>query len=126
MGGSHLSHEGGDRPVQGAWRLRLGAHVRHARPVQLPHLIRTPEGPITLEGTRRNARTIIEYIEGWLNGRGAKGIDSLAGRPGVHPALMEDLATARISAAQTAQRILHGAKAEDTGQVHDLALVKEI
>lgn len=95
-------------------------------PANYPIEVRTPEGAITIEGTRRNARTIIEYVEGWLNGRGAKGIDSLAGRPGVHPALMEDLATARISVAQTAQRILHGAVGEDTGQAHDFALVKGV
>ena len=69
-----------------------------------------PAGPITLEGTRRNARMVIEYVEGWLGGRGAKGIDSLAGKPGVHPALMEDLATGRMSVAQIAQRIRHRAR----------------
>ena len=88
--------------------------------------IKRPEGKITLEGTRRNLRTLIEYVEGWLNGRGAKGIDSLAGRPGLHPALMEDLATARISVAQTAQRIIHAAADAETGQVHDLPLVKRV
>ena len=31
-----------------------------------------PEGIITQEGTRRNVRTIIEYLEGWFNSRGAK------------------------------------------------------
>src|SRR3989442_10051084 len=55
-----------------------------------------PAGPVTVEGTRRNARMLVEYVEGWLNGRGAKGIDSLEGKPGVHPALMEDLATGRM------------------------------
>ena len=93
-------------------------------PDNYPVKIEVPEGPITVGGTRRNARTLIEYVEGWLNGRGAKGIDSLAGKPGVHPALMEDLATARISVAQMAQRILHKARDTETGEVHDLALVK--
>jgi malate synthase len=67
---------------------------------------------------------MIEYLEGWLAGRGAKGIDSLEGRPGIHPRLMEDLATARISVAQTAQRILHAAADSDSGEVHDFQLVK--
>ena len=97
-----------------------------ADPDNYPIEIRRPEGPITLEGTRRNLRTLIEYVEGWLNGRGAKGIDSLAGRPGLHPALMEDLATARISVAQTAQRVTHGARDAETGRTHDLPLVKEV
>ena len=93
-------------------------------PDSYPIEIKVPEGPITVEGTRRNARMLIEYVEGWLGGRGAKGIDSLAGKPGVHPALMEDLATGRMSVAQVAQRILHGAKDTQTGQAHDFGLVK--
>ena len=79
-----------------------------------------------MEGTRRNARMIIEYLEGWLNGRGAKGIDSLAGRPGIHPPLMEDLATGRISVAQVAQRITHATIAQDTEEVHDLPVVRRV
>ena len=79
-----------------------------ADPARYPVSIEVPDGPVTLEGTRRNARMVIEYVEGWLNGRGAKGIDSLAGKPGIHPALMEDLATGRMSVAQLAQRVRHG------------------
>ena len=90
-----------------------------ANPDNYPVNIETPEGPVTQEGTRQNARTLIEYVEGWLGGRGAKGIDRLAGRPGRRPALMEDLATARISVAQMAQRVIHEAQSEDTGTTHD-------
>jgi malate synthase len=98
-----------------------------ADPERFPVRIETPQGPITLEGTRRNVRMLIEYLEGWLNGRGAKGIDSLAGRPGIHPALMEDLATGRMSVAQIAQRIRHGVRAtEGPDTVHDFALVKRL
>ena len=39
---------------------------------------------------------------------------------------MEDLATARISVAQTAQRIVHAAEDADTGEAHDLALIKRM
>jgi malate synthase len=95
-------------------------------PDNYPVQIEVPDGPITVEGTRRNTRTLIEYVEGWLNGRGAKGIDSLDGKPGIHPALMEDLATARISVAQTAQRVIHAARDTETGEVHDTALVKRL
>ena len=95
-------------------------------PANYPVVITPPDGPITVEGSRRNARMLIEYAEGWLTGRGAKGIDSLEGQPGIHPALMEDLATGRISVAQTAQRILHKAKDVNTGQVHDSALIKQL
>ncbi len=98
-----------------------------ANPDNYPIEITVPDGPITIEGTRRNVRMVIEYVEGWLNGRGAKGIDSLAGKPGLHPALMEDLATGRMSVAQIAQRILHrAADSHDASQVHDLALVKRL
>src|SRR5262245_11322873 len=98
-----------------------------ADPDHYPVRIEVPAGPITLEGTRRNARMLIEYVEGWLNGRGAKGIDSLEGKPGVHPALMEDLATGRMSVAQIAQRILHRARTtEGPAGMHDAALVKRL
>jgi malate synthase len=98
-----------------------------ADPANYPVKIEVPAGPITLEGTRRNARMIIEYVEGWLNGRGAKGIDSLEGKPGVHPALMEDLATGRMSVAQVAQRIRHAARTtEGPAATHDFALVKRL
>jgi malate synthase len=92
-----------------------------------PVRIEVPAGPITLEGTRRNARMLIEYVEGWLGGRGAKGIDSLAGKPGIHPALMEDLATGRMSVAQIAQRIRHRVRTtEGPAGLHDFALVKAL
>jgi malate synthase len=98
-----------------------------ANPDNYPIAINVPEGPITVEGTRRNARMVIEYVEGWLNGRGAKGIDSLAGKPGLHTALMEDLATGRMSVAQIAQRIRHRAHdAHDPSKVHDFPLVKRL
>jgi malate synthase len=98
-----------------------------AKPENYPVRIEVPAGPVTLEGTRRNARMVIEYVEGWLNGRGAKGIDSLEGKPGVHPALMEDLATGRMSVAQIAQRVRHRAPTtEGPAATHDLALVKRL
>jgi malate synthase len=98
-----------------------------ANPDNYPVKVEVPAGPITVEGTRRNARMVIEYLEGWLNGRGAKGIDSLEGKPGIHPALMEDLATGRMSIAQVAQRIRHHSRATDNpAQVHDFPLVKRL
>ncbi len=96
-------------------------------PASFPVKIEVPAGPVTVEGTRRNARMVVEYVEGWLNGRGAKGIDSLAGKPGIHPALMEDLATGRMSVAQIAQRIKHAARtSEGPAATHDFALVKTL
>ncbi|MFH1652238.1 MAG: hypothetical protein ABID87_09105 [Chloroflexota bacterium] len=97
-----------------------------ADPSRYPVKLQVPEGLVTVGGTRRNARMLLEYLEGWLNGRGAKGIDSLAGKPGIHPALMEDLATARISMAQITQRLRHRVQDAETGQAHDFALVKRL
>jgi malate synthase len=98
-----------------------------ADPARYPVAIEVPAGPITVEGTRRNARMVVEYLEGWLNGRGAKSIDSLAGKPGVHPALMEDLATGRMSVAQIAQRIRHHAATTSGPEAtHDFPLVKRL
>jgi malate synthase len=97
-----------------------------ANPDNYPVAIKVPEGPVTIDGTRRNARMVIEYVEGWLGGRGAKGIDSLEGKPGIHPALMEDLATGRMSVAQIAQRIRHRARETGSGTAHDFALVKKL
>jgi len=98
-----------------------------ANPDNYPVRIEVPAGPVTTEGTRRNCRMVIEYVEGWLNGRGAKGIDSLEGKPGVHPALMEDLATGRMSVAQIAQRVRHRVRStEGPADVHDLAMVKRL
>ena len=101
--------------------------AKMANPDNYPVRIEVPAGPITIEGTRRNSRMVVEYVEGWLTGRGAKGIDSLAGKPGIHPALMEDLATGRMSVAQIAQRVRHHAKdSTDPSKVHDFALVKRL
>jgi len=104
-----------------------GPTAAMADPERYPVKIEVPAGPVTVTGTRRNARMVIEYVEGWLGGRGAKGIDSLAGKPGIHPALMEDLATGRMSVAQIAQRIRHRTKdSTDPSQTHDFALVKRL
>lgn len=94
---------------------------------QYPVRIQVPDGPVTLQGTRRNARMLVEYLEGWLVGRGAKGIDSLGGTPGLRPALMEDLATGRMSVAQIAQRIRHRVRTTDGSPVvHDFGVVKRL
>ena len=97
-----------------------------SNPDNYPISIEVPEGPITIGGTRRNVRMVIEYIEGWLRGRGAKGIDSLEGKPGIHGPLMEDLATGRMSVAQVAQRIIHSVKDSETGETHSAGLVRSI
>ena len=113
-------------PFLERWQGRFDPSALPTDPDRHPVRIERPAGALTEEGTRRNLRTLIDYVEGWLRGRGAVAIDSLAGRPGKRPALMEDLATARISVAQTAQRLIHAARCEDTGRAHDTALVDSL
>ncbi len=55
--------------------------------------VRIPGSQVTETGIRTNVRVALEYIENWLEGRGAVGIDNL----------MEDSATAEISRSQLQQ-----------------------
>ncbi len=65
--------------------------------------VAVPGGKVTERGVRTNVRVALEYIENWLEGRGAVGIDNL----------MEDSATAEISRSQLQQWIHHGVPLED-------------
>lgn len=124
---AHIFHmDAASAPFKEIHKSRTSQAPSKFDPNTYPIKISVPNGSITVDGTRRNSRMLIEYIEGWLKGRGAKGIDSLEGRPGIHPALMEDLATGRMSTAQIAQRIIHEAKDYDTGEVHNFELVKKL
>jgi malate synthase len=76
-------------------------------------LLAVPEGLITREGLRRNARVALRYLEAWLDGRGCVPIDHL----------MEDAATAEISRAQLWQWARHRARLDDGTQV-DHALLR--
>ena len=59
--------------------------------------VRIPGGVVTAAGVRSNVRVALLYLESWLRGQGAVGIDNL----------MEDTATAEISRAQLWQWIRH-------------------
>tara|TARA_Y100001934_G_scaffold191539_1_gene225699 strand:- start:618 stop:1190 length:573 start_codon:yes stop_codon:yes gene_type:complete len=113
-------------PFKEWWGTGWQPTTEMSNPDNYPVHIETPKGKITSEGTVRNIRTIIEYVEGWLNGRGAKGIDSMEDKDGKRPSLMEDLATARISVGQVAQRILHRVSCQTTGVIHTPQVVKEM
>jgi malate synthase len=55
------------------------------------------------------------------------GFDSLVGTPGIHPALLVDLATGRMSVAQIAQRVRHAARTTEGPSVtHDFALIERL
>ena len=90
-----------------------------SRPLSLPDvlpadLLEMPNGAITADGVRRNARASLLYLESWLRGIGCVPIDHL----------MEDAATAEIARTQLWQWIHHAARLDD-GRPVDLALVRE-
>ena len=77
---------------------------------QLLDVASTP-GEVTEAGLRSNVSVGIQYIESWLRGQGAVGINNL----------MEDAATAEISRSQVWQWISGGVKMSDGETVtHDL------
>ncbi len=83
----------GDRPNQ-IDKLREDVHVTAA---QLLDVKSTP-GEVTEEGLRSNISVGIQYLEAWLRGNGAVGINNL----------MEDAATAEISRSQVWQWLNNG------------------
>src|SRR4029079_15881512 len=91
----------GDRPNQ-LDVLRDDVHVTAA---DLLAVDRTP-GRRTEQGLRCNIRIGIQYLQAWLSGNGAAGIDNL----------MEDAATAEISRSQVWQWTYNQATL-DTGEV---------
>jgi malate synthase len=66
-------------------------------------LLTVHTGERTEAGLRENVRVGVQYIEAWLQGRGAVPLYNL----------MEDAATAEISRAQIWQWMYHGAKLAD-------------
>jgi len=87
----------GDRPNQ---RQRQRADVAEDAAALLD--ARVPGGSITAGGVRLNVSVALQYLESWLRGSGAVGINNL----------MEDTATAEISRAQLWQWIRHAVPVE--------------
>lgn len=65
--------------------------------------VRETPGSVTSTGVRTNVSVLIRYLDAWLDGQGAVGIDGL----------MEDAATAEISRCQLWQWIRHATPTED-------------
>ena len=80
--------------------------------VKAEDLLEVPEGSITEQGVRTNINVGIQYIESWLNGRGAAPIYNL----------MEDAATAEISRAQVWQWVRHPKGVLDNGRKVDMSM----
>jgi malate synthase len=77
--------------------------------------VRSTPGEITEQGLRNNVEVGIRYIESWLRGVGAAGINNL----------MEDVATAEISRSQVWQWV-HNSARLSTGEVVDANLVRRM
>jgi len=100
----------GDRPNQ----LDVLRDDVHVTADDLLAVDRTP-GERTEQGLRGNIRIGIQYLQAWLSGNGAAGIDNL----------MEDAATAEISRSQVWQWMFNQATL-DTGEVVTHELVERI
>jgi malate synthase len=92
----------GSRPNQ-IDRQRDGVNVRAADLLD----VHVPDGRITLSGVRNNVGVALRYLESWMRGSGAVGINNL----------MEDTATAEIARAQLWQWIRHGSPLDEGGAV---------
>lgn len=79
-------------------------------------LLELPTGAITAQGLRTNIRVAIQYIEAWLQGKGAVPLNNL----------MEDLATAEISRAQVWHWIRHPKGILESGQKITKELVRKV
>ncbi len=78
-------------------------------------LLTLPTGTITEAGLRNNVNVALQYIEAWLNGRGAVAIHNL----------MEDVATAEIARSQIWQWVRYAARLDD-GRTIDAAMYRAI
>ena len=74
-----------------------------------------PGGRMTEAGLRGNVSVGVQYLDNWLRGNGAAGINDL----------MEDVATAEISRSQLWQWRTHGVTLDD-GRVVDAALIRSV
>jgi malate synthase len=88
----------GDQPNQKHRRIEA-VHVTRERLLD----VNVPGGTVTIAGVRTNIRVGLEYLDNWLEGRGAVGIDNL----------MEDAATAEISRMQLTQWVRHEVPLDD-------------
>jgi len=100
----------GDR-VDQKHRLREDVSVTAAQLVD----VAIPAGRMTEAGLRGNVSVGVQYLDNWLRGNGAAGINDL----------MEDVATAEISRSQLWQWRTHGVTLED-GRTVDAALIRSV
>jgi malate synthase len=100
----------GDRPNQ-IDKLREDVHVTAEQLLD----VRSTPGDVTEAGLRNNISVGIQYLESWLRGSGAVGINNL----------MEDAATAEISRSQVWQWLHNGVRLAD-GETVTRELVERI
>ena len=122
--GTWVAHPDLVEVVRGVFQERLqGApHQKHRLredvSVTVAQLINTSglAGSVTSAGVRTNVHASLAYIECWLRGVGAVGLNNK----------MEDAATAEISRAQLWQWIRTGAIVSDTGKAMDATTYQRI
>eukprot|EP01102_Stenamoeba_stenopodia_P000258 TRINITY_DN1022_c0_g2_i2.p1 TRINITY_DN1022_c0_g2~~TRINITY_DN1022_c0_g2_i2.p1 ORF type:complete len:566 (+),score=176.37 TRINITY_DN1022_c0_g2_i2:29-1699(+) len=103
---------GKDRPNQIETKKRSDVKVTAKQLLDL----NIPNTAVTEGGVRVNVSAALQYIEGWLKGLGAVGINNL----------MEDAATAEISRSQIWQWIKQEVVLKDTGAKVTVDLVRKI
>ena len=101
----------GDRPNQ---RDRLREEVSVSAEELLD--VRSTPGDVTEAGLRGNVSVALQYIETWLRGQGAVGINNM----------MEDAATAEISRCQVWQWLNNDIELSDSGQRVTRELVERV
>ncbi|MBV8170821.1 MAG: malate synthase A [Candidatus Eremiobacteraeota bacterium] len=100
----------GDRPNQ-IDRQRPDVHISAAQLID----VRVPNGTITEAGLRNNVDVGLRYLESWLRGTGAAGINNL----------MEDVATAEIARSQLWQWVHQGGRL-DSGETIGKSTVRAL
>src|SRR4029079_2678022 len=78
--------------------------------------VRSTPGDVTEAGLRGNVSVALQYIETWLRGQGAVGINNM----------MEDAATAEISRSQVWQWLNNDIELSDSGQRVTRELVERV
>ncbi len=112
--GTWVAHPDLVAPVMDVFNAVLGARPNQVEkqrpevPTDMSALLQVdiPGGKITEAGVQTNIHVALQYIDAWLSGRGAVGINNL----------MEDVATAEISRVQLWQWLKHEVTL-DTGDV---------
>ena len=109
--GAWVAHPGLVSPVKDVFQNAFQGDNQLSRvpevKITADDLLRVPEGATTEVGFRNNISVALQYVDAWVQGRGAVAINGL----------MEDVATAEISRSQLWQWLRNGSRLSDGRQV---------